>query len=185
MKPLYHNHVGRGILAHHPSGPQNYIVSLGYCMFVSCMELVTFPNECFVQVGFRNWPPHMRMSHTYIPTHATATAPPWGHTHATAHTPAHTNSGATSVTPKWSMPLDIRPSHSLPFCACGTPKPAALYRGLQPCHPLMLRFFIICPWFARHTHTPAPTGLCGVLHQCHPLRQSPFMDDLGSPTPLL
>ncbi|MBW0519914.1 hypothetical protein O181_059629 [Austropuccinia psidii MF-1] len=88
MTPLHHHHVGRGILAHHPSGPQHYIASLEYCMFVSRMELVTFPNECFVQVGLRNWPPHMCMSHTYIPAHATATAPAHGHTHASqsAHT---------------------------------------------------------------------------------------------------
>ncbi|MBW0490713.1 hypothetical protein O181_030428 [Austropuccinia psidii MF-1] len=138
MTPLHHHHVGRGILAHHPSGPENYIASLGDCMFVSCMELVTCCNECFVHIGFRNWPPHMHMSHTYVPTpapaHATAQAPTEAHT--TAH--AHANSGSTCVTPKWAMPLEIAPSHALPLCACGTPKSAALCGGLQPCHPLML-----------------------------------------------
>ncbi|MBW0586914.1 hypothetical protein O181_126629 [Austropuccinia psidii MF-1] len=113
MTPLHHNHIGRGILAHHPSGPQHYIASLGDCMFVSHMELVTCPNECFVQVGFGYWPLHMCMSHTYIPAHATATPPACGHTQA--------NSGSTCVTPKWLMPIDIRPSHALPLCACGTP----------------------------------------------------------------
>ncbi|MBW0526771.1 hypothetical protein O181_066486 [Austropuccinia psidii MF-1] len=85
MTPLHHCHVGRGILAHHPSGPQYYIASLGDCIFVIHMELVTCPNECFVQVGFRNWPLHMCMSHTYVP------APPHGHTHASqsAYAPAH------------------------------------------------------------------------------------------------
>ncbi|MBW0507472.1 hypothetical protein O181_047187 [Austropuccinia psidii MF-1] len=89
LRQLNHHHVGRGILAHHPSGPQNYIVSLGDCMFLSRMELVTCPNECFVQVGFRNWPPHMPMSHMYLPAHAAATAPACRHTHASAstHTP--------------------------------------------------------------------------------------------------
>ncbi|MBW0485630.1 hypothetical protein O181_025345 [Austropuccinia psidii MF-1] len=88
MTPLHHHHFARGILAHHPSGPQHYIASLGDCMFVSCMELVTCPNECFLQVGFRNWPPHMHMSHTYVPSHA--------HTHetATAPAPAHTTAQA-------------------------------------------------------------------------------------------
>ncbi|MBW0592237.1 hypothetical protein O181_131952 [Austropuccinia psidii MF-1] len=88
MTQLHHHQVGRGILAHHPSGPQHYIVSLEDCLFISCMELVTCPNECFVQVGFRNWPPHMCMSHTYLPTHATATAPAYGNTHATSQAPA-------------------------------------------------------------------------------------------------
>ncbi|MBW0463972.1 hypothetical protein O181_003687 [Austropuccinia psidii MF-1] len=127
MTSLHYNRVGRGILAHHPSGPQHYIASLGDCMFVSCMELDTCSNQCFVKVGFRNWPPHMDMSHTYVPTHATATPPPQGHTHASqsapapAHTTAHTDSGSTCVAPKWSIPLDIRPSNALPLCACGTP----------------------------------------------------------------
>ncbi|MBW0562931.1 hypothetical protein O181_102646 [Austropuccinia psidii MF-1] len=153
MTPLNHNHIGRGILAHHPSGPQHYITSLGDCMFVSHMELVTCPNECFVQVGFRNWPPHMCMSHTSVPAHGTASVPAGRHTHAsgsapapahttaqgpatahttaqgsaTAHTtaqepaPTHANSGSTCVTPKWPMPLEIRPSHDLPLCACSTP----------------------------------------------------------------
>ncbi|MBW0524981.1 hypothetical protein O181_064696 [Austropuccinia psidii MF-1] len=126
MTPLQHHYVGRGILVYHASGPQHYIVSLG-----DCMELVTFPNECFVQVGFKNWPPHKHMSHTYIPTHAhahaTATAPTPAtaqepaHAHTTAPALAHVDSGSTCVTPKWSMPLDIRPSHALPLCACGTP----------------------------------------------------------------
>ncbi|MBW0532015.1 hypothetical protein O181_071730 [Austropuccinia psidii MF-1] len=155
MTPLHYHQIGRGILAHHPSGPQHYIASLG-----DCMELVTCPNECFVQVGFRIWPLHMRMSHTYVPTHATAAAPPHGHTHAsrstpapahaTAHAPApahahataHTNSGSTCVTPKWGMPLEIRPSHALPLCACGTPKPTVSCGGLQPCHPPMLSCFM-------------------------------------------
>ncbi|MBW0542646.1 hypothetical protein O181_082361 [Austropuccinia psidii MF-1] len=83
MKALHHHNIGRGILAHHPSGPQHYIASLGDCMFVNCMELVTFPNELFVQVGFRNWPPYMCMSHTYIPAHTHT------HTHATSPVPAH------------------------------------------------------------------------------------------------
>ncbi|MBW0509770.1 hypothetical protein O181_049485 [Austropuccinia psidii MF-1] len=113
MTPLHHHHIGTGILAHHPSGPQHYIASLGDCMFVSCIELVTWPNECFVQGHFRNWPLHMQMSHTYVPTHATSQAPTDAHTHA--------NSSSTCVTPKWSIPLDIRPSHALPLCACGTP----------------------------------------------------------------
>ncbi|MBW0491213.1 hypothetical protein O181_030928 [Austropuccinia psidii MF-1] len=118
MTLLHHHHVGRGILAHHPSGPQHYIASLG-----DFMKLVTCPNECFVQAGFRNRPLHMRMSHTYVPAHATATAPPCRHTHASvsAPEPAHANSCSTCVTPKFSMPLDIRPSHALPLCACGTP----------------------------------------------------------------
>ncbi|MBW0487231.1 hypothetical protein O181_026946 [Austropuccinia psidii MF-1] len=142
MTPLRHHHVGRGILAHHPSGPQHYIASLGDCMFVSHMELVTCPNECSVQVGFRHWPPHMRMSHTHIPAHPTATAPAYGHTQA----PAYAKSGSTCVTPKWSMPLDIRPSHALPLCACGTPMhphPNPLHcADSQPCHPLMLSCFM-------------------------------------------
>ncbi|MBW0478459.1 hypothetical protein O181_018174 [Austropuccinia psidii MF-1] len=117
MTPLHHHHIGRGILAHHPSRPQHYIASLGDFMFVSHMELVTCPNEFFVQVGFRNWPPHMHMSHTYVTAHATATET--AQAPGDAHT--HTNSGSTCVTPKWEMPLDIRPSHSLPLCACGTP----------------------------------------------------------------
>ncbi|MBW0491958.1 hypothetical protein O181_031673 [Austropuccinia psidii MF-1] len=153
MTPLHHHHIGREIMAHHPIGPQHYIASLGDCMFLSFMELVTCPNECFVQVGFRNWPLHMGMAHTYVPTHGTATAPPRRHTHAsqsapaptqatsqallhahaTAQAPTHThatvqapahahaNSGSTCVTPKWSMPLDIRPSHAFSLCACGTP----------------------------------------------------------------
>ncbi|MBW0501837.1 hypothetical protein O181_041552 [Austropuccinia psidii MF-1] len=99
MTPLHHHHAVRGRLAHHPSGPQNHIVSLE-----DCMELVTCPNECFVQVGFRNWPPHMHMSHTYVPAHAhaTATEPPHGYTHASqlAAAPAHSNSGSTCVTQK-------------------------------------------------------------------------------------
>ncbi|MBW0535671.1 hypothetical protein O181_075386 [Austropuccinia psidii MF-1] len=109
MTPLQHHHVGSGILAHHPSGPQHYIVSLGDCMFVSRMELVTCHDEFFVQVGLRNWLLHMQMFHTYVPSQAPADAP------------AHAGNSSTCVTPKWSMPLEIRPSHALPLCACGTP----------------------------------------------------------------
>ncbi|MBW0517837.1 hypothetical protein O181_057552 [Austropuccinia psidii MF-1] len=50
------------------------------------------------------------MSHTYTPApaHAIAQAP------ADAHAPA--TRGSTCVTCKWLMPLEIRPSHSLPLC---------------------------------------------------------------------
>ncbi|MBW0463483.1 hypothetical protein O181_003198 [Austropuccinia psidii MF-1] len=111
MTPLQHHHVGRGILVHHPSGPQHYIASLR-----DCMELVTCPNECFVQVGFRNWSLHMHMCNTYVPSHEHAP------THATAQAPApaHAKIGSTCVTRKWAMAIDIRPSHALPLCACGT-----------------------------------------------------------------
>ncbi|MBW0477708.1 hypothetical protein O181_017423 [Austropuccinia psidii MF-1] len=63
------------------------------------------------------------MSHTYAqaptPAHYTAQAPTPAHN--TEQAPAPTDRGETCVTCKWSMPLDIRPSHSLPLCACGTP----------------------------------------------------------------
>ncbi|MBW0556512.1 hypothetical protein O181_096227 [Austropuccinia psidii MF-1] len=103
------------------------------------------------------------------------------HTHATAQVPAqaqaasqaprdahtHANSGSTCVTPKWLMPLNIRPSHALPLCACGTPKPTSFCRlpTISPTHAELFHGYtklgqhIICPWFARHPHTPAPTGL--------------------------
>ncbi|MBW0531681.1 hypothetical protein O181_071396, partial [Austropuccinia psidii MF-1] len=53
------------------------------------------------------------------PAHSTAQAPT--PTHNTAQAPAPTARGSTCVTCKWPMPLDIRPSHALPFCVCGTP----------------------------------------------------------------
>ncbi|MBW0474693.1 hypothetical protein O181_014408 [Austropuccinia psidii MF-1] len=104
MTPLHHHHIGRGILAHHPSGPQQYFASLG-----DCMELVAFPNECFVQEGFRNWSPHMRMSHNYVPAHATSTTLAHRSAFVSAQEPAHANSGSTYVTPKCAMPLEIKP----------------------------------------------------------------------------
>ncbi|MBW0497136.1 hypothetical protein O181_036851 [Austropuccinia psidii MF-1] len=91
---------------------------------------------------------HMHISDTYEPANTAATAPPRRHTHASRSAPApapphaHANSGLTCVTFKWLMQLDIRPSHALPLCACGTPKPAALCTGLQACHPLMLSCFM-------------------------------------------
>ncbi|MBW0506684.1 hypothetical protein O181_046399 [Austropuccinia psidii MF-1] len=61
--------------------------------------------------------------------HTTAQAPAPAHNTAQAPTPAHntaqaptpTDRGSTCVTCKWSMPLDIRPFHAFPLCACGTP----------------------------------------------------------------
>ncbi|MBW0529795.1 hypothetical protein O181_069510 [Austropuccinia psidii MF-1] len=89
------------------------------------------------------------MSHTYTPApsneqaptakQATAQAPSQANTTTTAPNctiskePAHASStaqppktapaarGSTRVTLKWLMPLDIRPSHTLPLCACVTP----------------------------------------------------------------
>ncbi|MBW0471313.1 hypothetical protein O181_011028 [Austropuccinia psidii MF-1] len=61
------------------------------------------------------------MSHTYAPSHTTAQTIPHAHAIAQAPTPAHPARALTCVTSKWLMPLDIRPSHSLPLCACVTP----------------------------------------------------------------
>ncbi|MBW0465474.1 hypothetical protein O181_005189 [Austropuccinia psidii MF-1] len=92
------------------------------------------------------------MSHTYTPSPATAHATPQApaitqapttsqaptHAHATApapatsQAPAHTHAttpvarGTTCVTRKLLMPLDIKPSHAFPLCACVTP--------MQPLH---------------------------------------------------
>ncbi|MBW0541609.1 hypothetical protein O181_081324 [Austropuccinia psidii MF-1] len=102
-------------------------------MFVSSMELVTCPNECFLQVGFRKLHLHMLLpsctrarthdtAQAPAPAHDTAQAPEPAHNTAQAPAPAHThaNSCSTSVTCKWSIPLHIRPSHALPLCASGT-----------------------------------------------------------------
>ncbi|MBW0506227.1 hypothetical protein O181_045942 [Austropuccinia psidii MF-1] len=51
-----------GELAHHPSGPQHYTVSMRVWTSVRSMELVTCPNECFVQVVFRKLPPNMLLA---------------------------------------------------------------------------------------------------------------------------
>ncbi|MBW0468424.1 hypothetical protein O181_008139 [Austropuccinia psidii MF-1] len=79
------------------------------------------------------------MSPTYRPAHtqATSQAPAHAHTtlqapanvHNTSKAPAHAHttshapaaSSSTYVTRKWLIPLDIRPSHALPLCACVTP----------------------------------------------------------------
>ncbi|MBW0489607.1 hypothetical protein O181_029322 [Austropuccinia psidii MF-1] len=106
------------------------------------------------------------MSHTYAPAPASAQAP--AHAHTTAPTlatakasttaPEPPTRGSTYVTCKWPITLDIRPSHALPLCACVTPM-----------HP---RYCVV--------------GSTSVtLKMTITLRQSPFMDDLGSHTPLL
>ncbi|MBW0570785.1 hypothetical protein O181_110500 [Austropuccinia psidii MF-1] len=152
MTPLHHHNIGRGILAHHSSGPQNYVVSLG-----DCMELITCPNECFVQVGFRNWPPHMHMSHTYVPAHATATAP----------APAHTTAQAHVSPPNGQCHLTLGPhmlclcEHVAHPCTC-TQTRCIVQRAptMSPTHAELFHGYtklgqhIICPWFAHHTDHP-------------------------------
>ncbi|MBW0520555.1 hypothetical protein O181_060270 [Austropuccinia psidii MF-1] len=100
------------------------------------------------------------MSHSYEPAPATANATTPSPTTAQAHTttPAPPARGSTCVTHKWLMPLDIRPSHALPLCACVTPM------HLQYC----------------------AVGSTSITHKMSiPLRLSPLMDDLGGHTPLL
>ncbi|MBW0520208.1 hypothetical protein O181_059923 [Austropuccinia psidii MF-1] len=154
MTPLHHHPIGRGILAHNPSGPQNYIASLGDCMFVRRMELVTCPNECFLEVGFRNVPPHMHMSHTYVPTHthATATAP----AHATAHAPAPTQALHT--------PLHKHPHMHMP-----------LHKHMHMHTPLHKRLHMHRPTVVPHVSPPngqchltlGPLMLCLCVHVAH------------------
>ncbi|MBW0550487.1 hypothetical protein O181_090202 [Austropuccinia psidii MF-1] len=121
------------------------------------------------------------MSHTYVPAqaHATKTAPAHAHAHVSP------SNGLCHLT--------LGP-HMLCLCVhVAHPNPLPLRRAptISPTHGELYHGYpklgqnIICPWFACHRHIHAPMGFCGGLHQCHPLRQSPFMDDVGSHTPLL
>ncbi|MBW0590682.1 hypothetical protein O181_130397 [Austropuccinia psidii MF-1] len=101
-------------------------------MFVSCMELVTCPNECFVQVGFRNWPLHMRMSHTYVPTHAHAHSTATTHASASAPTP---NPTAQAPTPTHAHTPAQAPTHAHTPAQAPTHTHVVLRRGLYQCHP--------------------------------------------------
>ncbi|MBW0469109.1 hypothetical protein O181_008824 [Austropuccinia psidii MF-1] len=92
--------------------------------------------------------------HTTAPTPAPATAQALSH----ATTPAPPARGSTFVTHKCLIPLDIRPSHALPLCACVTPI------HLWSC-------------VAGSTNVTCKMSI--------PPRWSPFMDDLGIHSPLL
>ncbi|MBW0521126.1 hypothetical protein O181_060841 [Austropuccinia psidii MF-1] len=60
---------------------------------------------------------HMHTTlHKHPHTHANAPTPATAHAHAT--TPSTRD--YTCFTSKWSIPLDIRPSHAFPLCACVT-----------------------------------------------------------------
>ncbi|MBW0534210.1 hypothetical protein O181_073925 [Austropuccinia psidii MF-1] len=100
------------------------------------------------------------MSHTYSPAPASATAHAPTPTTGQAPAPAPATPARVSicVTHKWSIPLDIRPSHALPLHACVTP---------------------MHPWYCAAGSTSV------TFEVLVPLRWSPFMDDLGSHTPLL
>ncbi|MBW0475392.1 hypothetical protein O181_015107 [Austropuccinia psidii MF-1] len=110
------------------------------------------------------------MSHAYAPAPATARAPTPAPATAQALTHAHTTAqapetkpapptrGCTCVARNCLMPIVIRPSHSLPLCACVTPM-----------HPQY-----------------CVAGSTSVTRKMSiPLRQSSLMDGLGSHTPLL
>ncbi|MBW0500363.1 hypothetical protein O181_040078 [Austropuccinia psidii MF-1] len=68
-------------------------------------------------------PPAPVTAQAPAPTHTTAQAPT--HTHAASQALEHAHSPAarasTCVTHKWLIPLEIKPSHALPLCACVTP----------------------------------------------------------------
>ncbi|MBW0469705.1 hypothetical protein O181_009420 [Austropuccinia psidii MF-1] len=94
--------------------------------------------------------------------------------HSYAPAPAHTTRGSTCVTCKWSMPLDIRPSHALPLCACVTPMhPLHCSAGSNHVTPhaglihgyTKLGQHIIFPWYEHHTYTRT----CGIVQRAPPV----------------
>ncbi|MBW0478263.1 hypothetical protein O181_017978 [Austropuccinia psidii MF-1] len=90
--------------------------------------------------------------------------------------PSPATEHATGVKHKFSIPLDIRPSHAFAFVCVSHPWARSSVWWGQPVSPtdgkLIHRYtklgqHIIWPLCACHTCTPAPAELCGWLHPCH------------------
>ncbi|MBW0495965.1 hypothetical protein O181_035680 [Austropuccinia psidii MF-1] len=148
-----------GESANHPSGSQHSIVSMRVWMFVSCMELGTCPNECFLQVVFRKLPPHMLLApctciklthpplppppqmhtpmHKHLHTHTQLQPhmPPHcsrTHTHTTVQAPTHAHTHATAQAPRTCACNHTHPCH------CTSTQNGTSPNGFHMCHSQMV-----------------------------------------------